>query len=183
MNLKIDGANLHNLKNISIEIPHNKLVCITGVSGSGKSTIVSDIIEKESKERFFSSFSNYSRQYLDKTDRIEADISGVRAVVSVKQSKLNSDYRSTAGTISGVTDLLRLLFARCGKSSQTDMKGSRSYFSFNHPLGKCPNCHGHGEVKYIDKDLLIANPEKSLRDRAFKDHTKGWVYCLLASYH
>ncbi|MBN2790252.1 MAG: ATP-binding cassette domain-containing protein [Candidatus Delongbacteria bacterium] len=165
--LKIKNANIHNLKDFSVEIPHNKFVCITGVSGSGKSSLVADIIEKEANKRFFESFSVYARQYLAKTGEVDAEISGIRPVVSIKQKTITGDLRSTAGTLSGITDLLRLLFARCGKSPES-IKLSRGMFSFNNHVGQCPNCNGLGEEEYIEEKLLIEDETKSLRDRALK---------------
>jgi excinuclease ABC subunit A len=154
VNLIIKNANIHNLKDFSVEIPHNKFVCITGVSGSGKSSLVADIIEKEANKRFFESFSVYARTYLAKTGEVDAEISGIRPVVSIKQKTITGDLRSTAGTLSGISDLLRLLFARCGKSSW-NIKLTRGMFSFNNPAGQCSNCHGLGEEEYIDEKLLI----------------------------
>ncbi|MCK4980739.1 MAG: excinuclease ABC subunit UvrA, partial [Candidatus Delongbacteria bacterium] len=168
MPLKIKNANIHNLKNFSVEIPHNKLVCITGVSGSGKSSLVADIIEKEANKRFFESFSVYARQYLAKTGEVDADISGIRPVVSIKQKTITGDLRSTAGTLSGITDLLRLLFARCGKTSDKNIKLSRGMFSFNNPVGQCSFCNGLGEEEFIDEELLIEDETKTLRERALK---------------
>jgi excinuclease ABC subunit A len=167
VNLIIKNANIHNLKDFSVEIPHNKFVCITGVSGSGKSSLVADIIEKEANKRFFESFSVYARTYLAKTGEVDAEISGIRPVVSIKQKTITGDLRSTAGTLSGISDLLRLLFARCGKSSW-NIKLTRGMFSFNNPAGQCSNCHGLGEEEYIDEKLLIEDETKSLRDRALK---------------
>ncbi|MDA3837637.1 MAG: ATP-binding cassette domain-containing protein [Candidatus Delongbacteria bacterium] len=167
MYLKIKNANIHNLKNFSVEIPHNKFVCITGVSGSGKSSLVADIIEKEANKRFFESFSVYARTYLAKTGEVDADISGIRPVVSIKQKTITGDLRSTAGTLSGITDLLRLLFARCGNTPE-NIKLSRGMFSFNNPVGQCSHCLGLGEEEYVDEKLLIEDEIKTLRDRALK---------------
>ncbi|NOR46120.1 MAG: ATP-binding cassette domain-containing protein [Candidatus Delongbacteria bacterium] len=168
MPLKIKNANIHNLKNFSVEIPHNKFVCITGVSGSVKSSLVADIIEKEANKRFFESFSVYARQYLAKTGEVDADISGIRPVVSIKQKTITGDLRSTAGTLSGITDLLRLLFARCGKTLDENIKLSRGMFSFNNPVGQCSYCNGLGEEEYVDEKLLLEDETKTLRERALK---------------
>jgi excinuclease ABC subunit A len=168
MYLKIKNANIHNLKNFSVEIPHNKFVCITGDSGSGKSSLVADIIEKEANKRFFESFSVYARQYLAKTGEVDAEISGIRPVVSIKQKTITGDLRSTAGTLSGITDLLRLIFARCGKTPDKNIKLSRGMFSFNNPAGQCGYCKGLGEEEYVDEKLLIEDETKTLRERALK---------------
>lgn len=111
--LEIEGARSHNLKNISVSIPRNKLVVITGLSGSGKSSLAFDTIYAEGQRRYIESFASYARQFLGNLERPDVDkISGLSPVVSIEQKTVNKNPRSTVGTITEVYDFLRLLFAR-----------------------------------------------------------------------
>ncbi|NOQ26925.1 MAG: excinuclease ABC subunit UvrA [Bacteroidales bacterium] len=167
----IEKANENNLKNVSLKIPHHQITCFTGVSGSGKSSLVYDIICKESQRRYFESFSSYARQFLGKMSRPEVEhIEGLMPAISVDQKTINRNPRSTVGTISELYDYLRLLFARTGQKSvqNSELKLTRSLFSFNSPEGYCPHCNGLGVEDRIDPELLIKDPNKSLREGALK---------------
>jgi excinuclease ABC subunit A len=164
----IENAIEHNLKNINVKIPHHKITCFTGVSGSGKSSLVYDIIAKESQRRYFETFSSYARQFVGKMSRPEVErIEGLMPTITVDQKTIGRNPRSTVGTMSELYDYLRLLFARIGKTDN-ELKLSRSLFSFNSPEGYCPNCKGLGIEDKIDPDLLIQDENKSLREGALK---------------
>lgn len=123
--LIIEGARVHNLRNISLTIPRNKLVVITGLSGSGKSSLAFDTIYAEGQRRYLETFSAYARQFIGNLERPDVDkISGLSPVVSIEQKTTNKNPRSTVGTITEVYDFLRLLFARVGDaySLQTGKK-------------------------------------------------------------
>ncbi len=111
--LEVSGASVHNLKNIDVIIPRNKLVVITGLSGSGKSSLAFDTIYAEGQRRYIESFSAYARQFLGNMDRPDVDkITGLSPVISIEQKTTNKNPRSTVGTITEIYDFLRLLFAR-----------------------------------------------------------------------
>lgn len=111
--LKIEGAREHNLKNISLQIPRNQLVVITGISGSGKSSLAFDTIYAEGQRRYMESFSAYARQFVGGFERPDVDkISGLSPVISIEQKTVSKNPRSTVGTITEIYDFLRLLFAR-----------------------------------------------------------------------
>lgn len=111
--LIIIGARENNLKDISIEIPHQKLVVITGLSGSGKSSLAFDTIYAEGQRRYMETFSAYARQFIGNLEHPDVDkISGLNPVISIEQKTVNKNPRSTVGTITEVYDFLRLLFAR-----------------------------------------------------------------------
>ena len=113
--IEVFGARVHNLKNIDISIPKNKLVVITGVSGSGKSSLAFDTIYNEGQRRYMESFSAYARQFIGDMERPDVDkITGLSPVISIEQKTTNKNPRSTVGTITEVYDFLRLLFARVG---------------------------------------------------------------------
>ena len=111
--LEIYGARVHNLKNIDLKIPRNKLVVITGLSGSGKSSLAFDTIYAEGQRRYMETFSAYARQFIGNLERPDVDkISGLSPVISIEQKSVNRNPRSTVGTITEIYDFLRLLFAR-----------------------------------------------------------------------
>src|SRR5918996_295862 len=111
----VKGAREHNLKNISVTIPRDKIVVFTGLSGSGKSTLAFDTIYAEGQRRYVESLSAYARQFLELMDKPDVDsIDGLSPAISIQQKTTNKNPRSTVGTVTEVYDYLRLLFARIG---------------------------------------------------------------------
>ncbi len=162
----IRGARTNNLKNISLDIPHNKFIVVTGVSGSGKSSLVFDIIAQEGQRRYFETLPTFARQFMGKLNRPDADtLDGLSPVIAIGQKTTGLNARSTVGTMSDIYDLLRLLYARTGKSDGS-FKLTRSLFSFNSEQGKCQKCAGIGKQEKIDLDKLISSPMKSIRNGA-----------------
>jgi len=116
-NIEVYGARVHNLKNIDINIPKNQLVVITGISGSGKSSLAFDTIYAEGQRRYMETFGTYARQFMGDMERPDVDkITGLSPVISIEQKTTNKNPRSTVGTITEVYDFLRLLFARIGEA-------------------------------------------------------------------
>jgi len=115
--IEVYGARVHNLQNIDISIPKNKLVVITGISGSGKSSLAFDTIYAEGQRRYMESFSAYARQFIGDMERPDVDkITGLSPVISIEQKTTNKNPRSTVGTITEIYDFMRLLFARIGEA-------------------------------------------------------------------
>jgi excinuclease ABC subunit A len=115
--IEILGAREHNLKNVDVNIPRNKLVTITGLSGSGKSSLAFDTIFAEGQRRYMESFSAYARQFIGNMERPDVDkIDGLSPVVAIEQKTTNKSPRSTVGTVTEIYDFLRLLFARAGEA-------------------------------------------------------------------
>ena len=115
--IEVFGAREHNLKNIDISIPKNKLVVFTGVSGSGKSSLAFDTIYNEGQRRYMESFSAYARQFIGDMERPDVDkITGLSPVISIEQKTTNKNPRSTVGTVTEIYDFLRLLYARVGEA-------------------------------------------------------------------
>src|SRR5438874_12298136 len=113
--LAIRGARQHNLKNISVEIPRNTLTVITGLSGSGKSSLAFDTIYAEGQRRSVESLSAYARQFLEQMEKPEGDsIEGLSPAISIEQKTTSKNPRSTVGTVTELSDYLRVLFARVG---------------------------------------------------------------------
>ena len=150
--IKIRGLKQNNLKNISLDIPKNKIVVFTGVSGSGKSSIVFDTIAAESQRQMNETYSAWIRGRLPKYEKPNVEwIDHLNPSVIIDQSRLGGNARSTVGTISDMYSLLRLLFSRIG----TPYVGPSSYFSFNNPNGMCPTCAGIGKIMDLDMKNLI----------------------------
>ena len=113
--IEVEGARVHNLRNIDVVIPRNSLTVITGLSGSGKSSLAFDTIFAEGQRRYIETFSAYARNFLGNMERPDVDkISGLSPVISIEQKTTNKNPRSTVGTTTEIYDYLRLLFARAG---------------------------------------------------------------------
>ena len=150
--IQIRGLKQNNLKNVSLDIPKNKIVVFTGVSGSGKSSIVFDTIAAESQRQMNETYTAWVRGRLPKYDKPHAElIDNLNPSVIIDQTRLGGNARSTVGTISDMYSSLRLLFSRIGEPSI----GPASYFSFNNPNGMCPTCAGIGKVMDFDVHNLI----------------------------
>ena len=115
--LTVLGARVHNLKNIDVSIPHNSLTVITGLSGSGKSSLAFDTIYAEGQRRYIETFSAYARNMLGNLQRPDVDkITGLSPVIAIEQKTVNRNPRSTIGTTTEIYDFLRLLYARAGEA-------------------------------------------------------------------
>ena len=143
--IKIRGANEHNLKNISVDIPRNELVVLTGLSGSGKSSLAFDTIYAEGQRRYMESLSSYARQFLGQMEKPEVEsIEGLSPAISIDQKSTNRNPRSTVGTVTEIYDYMRLLYARIG-------------------IPHCPKCGREIHKQTIDQmvDQIMAMPERT----------------------
>lgn len=169
----IKGARENNLKNVSLRIPKKKITVFTGVSGSGKSSLVFDTIAAESQRQLNETFDSFIRHRLPHYGQPEADsLQNLSVAIVVDQKRIGGNARSTVGTITDIYTLLRLLFSRLGQP----WVGESSVFSFNNPEGMCPVCEGIGKVNTLDVDKIL-NKEKSLNEGAIEFPTfqpGGW---------
>lgn len=164
--ITVRGARTNNLKDVDVNIPHNQFVVVTGVSGSGKSSLIFDVIAKEGQRRYFETLPSFSRQFIGKLSQPDVDsITGLSPVIAIGQKTVGMHARSTVGTVSDIYDFLRLLFARKGETNRP-IKLSRSLFSFNREVGRCPHCKGIGKEEQIDLKKLVVHPEKTIREGA-----------------
>jgi len=162
----VRGASENNLRGIDVNIPHGRITVVTGVSGSGKSSLAFDVVFREAQRRYMESFPSYARRLLGKLRRPEAaHIAGLSPAIAIGQRTVISNPRSTVGTLTELYDILRLLYARLGDAPE-GTRPERSLFSFNSPRGACPACKGLGVEDRIDPELLVADPLKSLREGA-----------------
>ena len=141
----IHGARAHNLKNIDVTIPRDQLVVVTGLSGSGKSSLAFDTLYAEGQRRYVESLSAYARQFLGQMDKPDVDsIDGLSPAISIDQKTTSKNPRSTVGTVTEINDYLRLLYARCG-----------------HPI--CPNDHVEITSQSVEQmvDQVLELPERT----------------------
>jgi excinuclease ABC subunit A len=140
--IRVRGARMHNLKNISVDLPRNRLVVFTGLSGSGKSTLAFDTLYAEGQRRYVESLSTYARQFLGQMDKPDVDLlEGLSPAVSIEQKTTSKNPRSTVGTVTEIYDHLRLLYARAGQAH-------------------CPQCGDPIRSQSIEDmvDILLARP-------------------------
>ena len=134
--IRIRGARTHNLKNISLDLPRNRLIVITGLSGSGKSSLAFDTLYAEGQRRYVESLSTYARQFLQMMEKPDVDlIEGLSPAISIEQKATSHNPRSTVGTVTEIHDYLRLLFARVGDPH-------------------CPE-HGRSEERRVGKECTV----------------------------
>lgn len=169
----IRGARENNLKNITLHIPKNRLTVFTGVSGSGKSSLVFDTIAAESQRQLNETYSSFIRHRLPHYGKPDVDeIKNLTVAIIVDQKRIGGNIRSTVGTITDINPFLRLVFSRIGKP----FAGYANAFSFNNPQGMCPRCEGLGKVDAINTGSLL-DREKSLNEGAIRFPTfevGGW---------
>ena len=158
--IEIRGARENNLKNISLRIPKRKITIFTGVSGSGKSSIVFDTIAAEARRQLNETFSTFVQNFLPRYAQPEADaIENLSMAIVVDQKRLGGGSHSTVGTITDIYSVLRLLYSRVGQP----FVGYSNVFSFNDPQGMCPNCNGLGRKIGLDLDKFM-DTSKSLNE-------------------
>ncbi len=156
----IRGATENNLKNVSLRLPKHQITIFTGVSGSGKSSLVLDTIAAKSRRELNDTFPTFVQQYLPKYGRPHVEsIENLPIAIVIDQKKPAQNSRSTVGTYTDIAALMRLLYSRVGKP----FVGYSESFSFNHPEGSCPRCSGLGEIRELDIHKLV-DFDKSLND-------------------
>ncbi|AKU95543.1 Excinuclease ABC subunit A [Labilithrix luteola] len=181
--IRIVRARTNNLKDVTLDIPKHRIVVFTGVSGSGKSSLVFDTIAAESQKQLNETYSSFVRNRLPHYGQPEADgLYHLPASIVVDQKRLGGNARSTVGTATDIYALLRLLFSRIGEPHV----GESSVFSFNHPQGMCLDCQGLGNVDSIDVDSLVdwskSLNEGPLRFPAFGVGSARWKRYALTGF-
>src|SRR5262245_6188741 len=177
--IEIRGARENNLKNVSLRIPKRKITIFTGVSGSGKSSIVFDTIAAEARRQLNETFSTFVRNFLPRYAQPDADaIENLSMAIVVDQKHLGGGSHSTVGTITDIYSVLRLLYSRVGQP----FVGYSNAFSFNDPQGMCPECNGIGRKIGVDLDKFL-DKSKSLNEGAilFPEYAVGnwWGWSVI----
>ena len=173
--IQLRGVRTNNLRDVEVRIPRRGMTAVTGVSGSGKSSLAFDTLFAEGQRRFTAGLSAYAQQFVARTRRPALDAAeGLPPTVAVGQGALAGTPRSTVGTVTGILALLRLLFARAGEGPDGPWTAGR--LSFNRQEGACPVCEGLGLRLEADPERLVTDPGRPLTDGAMDGHPTGRHY-------
>src|SRR5690349_6500731 len=173
--VRVRGAREHNLKNVDVDIPRDALVVFSGVSGSGKSSLAFGTLYAEAQRRYFESLSPYARRLIDQVGVPDVDaIEGLPPAVALQQQRGSPNVRSTVGSITTLSSLLRMLYSRAGTYPPKQPMLFAEDFSPNTPQGACPNCHGLGSVYDVTEPSMVPDPSLSIRDRAIASWPPAW---------
>ena len=173
--VSVRGARQHNLKDVNVDIPRNALVVFTGVSGSGKSSLAFGTIYAEAQRRYLESVAPYARRLFDQMSVPEVDrIDGLPPAVALQQQRGSPTTRSSVGSVSTLSNLLRMLYSRAGEypPGQAELHGEA--FSTNSPEGACPACHGAGRVYDATEASMVPDPSLTIRERAIAAWPTAW---------
>jgi excinuclease ABC subunit A len=180
--VRVRGASEHNLQNVDVDIPRDAMVAFTGVSGSGKSSLAFGTIYAEAQRRYFESVAPYARRLLQQVGAPHVqEITGLPPAVALQQRRGAASSRSTVGTITTLSNLLRMLYSRAGTYPQGSPRLEAEAFSPNTVAGACPRCHGLGVVHDVTADLLVPDTSLSIREGAIAAWPGAWQGANLRS--
>ncbi|TFV80280.1 excinuclease ABC subunit A [Bradyrhizobium frederickii] len=173
--VRVRGAREHNLKNVDVRIPRNALVVFTGVSGSGKSSLAFGTIYAEAQRRYLESVSPYARRLFHQMQIPEVnDIEGLPPAVALQQQRGAPTTRSSVGSVTTISNLLRMLYSRAGDYPRGQAMLYAEAFSPNTPEGACPTCHGIGRMLDVTEKSMVPDDTKTIRERAVAAWPSAW---------
>src|SRR5688572_19574908 len=171
----IRGAREHNLRNVTLEIPRDALVVFTGVSGSGKSSLAFGTLYAEAQRRYLESVSPYARRLFHQMAVPEVDeVSGLPPAVALQQQRGAPTTRSSVGSVTTLSNLLRMLYSRAGDYPRGQQLLYAESFSPNTPEGACPKCHGLGRVYEVTEESMVPDPNLTIREKAVAAWPTAW---------
>ena len=180
--VRVRGANENNLRNIDVDIPRNVMVAFTGISGSGKSSLAFGTLYAEAQRRYFESVAPYARRLLQQVGAPHVqEITGLPPAVALQQRRGAATSRSSVGTITTLSNLVRILYSRAGDYPAGAEHLAAEAFSPNTAAGACPRCHGLGVVHDVTEELLVPDPSRSIRDGAIAAWPGAWQGANLRS--
>jgi len=173
--VRVRGAREHNLKNVDVDIPRNALVVFTGVSGSGKSSLAFSTLYAEAQRRYLESVSPYARRLFHQMSVPQVDeIEGLPPAVALQQQRGSPTTRSSVGSVTTLSNLLRMLYSRAGDYPARQPHLEAESFSTNTPEGACPRCHGLGRIHEVTEASMVPDPSRSVRERAVAAWPMAW---------
>jgi excinuclease ABC subunit A len=173
--VRVRGAREHNLKNVDVDIPRDALVVFTGVSGSGKSSLAFSTLYAEAQRRYLESVSPYARRLFHQMEVPEVDaIEGLPPAVALQQQRGSPTTRSSVGSVTTLSNLLRMLYSRAGDYPPGQPLLYADSFSPNTPEGACPRCHGIGRIHEVTEASMVPDPSKTIRERAIAAWPMAW---------
>ncbi|MEV6179230.1 excinuclease ABC subunit UvrA [Streptomyces sp. NPDC052015] len=173
--VRVRGAREHNLKGVDVDIPRDVVAVFTGVSGSGKSSLAFGTIYAEAQRRYFESVAPYARRLIHQVGAPKVgEITGLPPAVSLQQRRSSPTSRSSVGTVTNLSNSLRMLFSRAGTHPPGADRLDSDAFSPNTAAGACPECHGLGEVHRTTEELLVPDPSLSIREGAIAAWPGAW---------
>ncbi len=173
--VRVRGAREHNLKNVDVDLPREALVVFTGVSGSGKSSLAFSTLYAEAQRRYLESVSPYARRLFHQMAVPEVDeIDGLPPAVALQQQRGSPTTRSSVGSVTTLSNLLRMLYSRAGDYPPKQPHLDAEAFSPNTPAGACPRCHGLGRVYEVTERSLVPDPSLTIRERAIAAWPTAW---------
>ncbi|WP_424811841.1 excinuclease ABC subunit A [Roseococcus sp. YIM B11640] len=173
--VRVRGARQHNLKNVDVDIPRDALVVFTGVSGSGKSSLAFSTLYAEAQRRYLESVSPYARRLFHQMEVPEVDeIEGLPPAVALQQQRGSPTTRSSVGSVTTLSNLLRMLYSRAGDYPPGQPHLDAESFSPNTPEGACPRCQGLGRIHEVTEASMVPDPSKTIRERAVAAWPIAW---------
>ncbi|MFH8484205.1 ATP-binding cassette domain-containing protein [Streptomyces longisporoflavus] len=173
--VRVRGAREHNLRNVDVDVPRDVLAVFTGVSGSGKSSLAFGTIYAEAQRRYFESVAPYARRLIHQVGAPKVgEITGLPPAVSLQQRRSAPTSRSSVGTVTNLSNSLRMLFSRAGTYPEGAERLDSDAFSPNTAAGACPECHGLGRVHRTSEELLVPDPSLSIRAGAIAAWPGAW---------
>ncbi|ALC26055.1 excinuclease ABC subunit UvrA [Streptomyces sp. CFMR 7] len=173
--VRVRGAREHNLQDVNVDIPRDALTVFTGVSGSGKSSLAFGTIYAEAQRRYFESVAPYARRLIHQVGApAVGEITGLPPAVSLEQRRSAPGARSSVGTVTTLSNSLRMLFSRAGEYPPGAEQLDSDAFSPNTAAGACPECHGLGRIHRTDEGLLVPDPSLSIREGAIAAWPGAW---------
>src|SRR5689334_10626247 len=173
--VQVRGARVHNLKNVDVDVPRDSLVVFTGVSGSGKSSLAFGTLYAEAQRRYLESVSPYARRLFDQLEVPEVDrIDGLPPAVALQQQRGSPTTRSSVGSVTTLSNLLRMLYSRAGDYPRNQDILYAESFSPNTPQGACPKCHGLGRIYDATEASMVPDRSLSIRERAIAAWPPAW---------
>jgi excinuclease ABC subunit A len=173
--VRVRGAREHNLKNVDVDIPRDALVVFTGVSGSGKSSLAFGTLYAEAQRRYLESVAPYARRLFHQMGIPDVDeIDGIPPAVALQQQRGTPTTRSSVGSVTTLSNLLRMLYSRAGDYPPGQPIIYAEAFSPNTPEGACPRCHGHGRIYTVTEQSMVPEPSLTIRERAVAAWPQAW---------